>query len=65
MNGRTKACEAAACIAVLEAKLALMREALKRIAAGEADGLDGARDTVVLERVIGLARRTLREVEGK
>ena len=52
-------------VAALEEQNALMRAALKRIAAAAADGLDGARDTMVLERAIRLARGTLRELEGK
>jgi hypothetical protein len=63
MGDRTKACEDAERIAALEEQSALMREALKRIAAAEADGLDGARDSVVLERAIRLARNTLRKVK--
>ena len=34
--------------------------ALRRISLAEADGLDGARDTIVLERAINIARAALR-----
>ena len=36
-----------------------LRAALKRIALAEADGLDGARDSIVLERAIKVARAVL------
>jgi hypothetical protein len=54
--------EAEARVAALEEQNALMRKALGRIAAAKADGLDGARDTAVLERAIRIARSTLRRV---
>lgn len=48
-------------LAALRAENERLREALERIARAEADGLDGARDTVVLKRAIRVARGALRE----
>ncbi len=49
----------AAQLQTLREENAQFRDALQRIANGAADGLDGARDTAVLERCIRLAQRAL------
>lgn len=49
-------------LSALRAVNAELVEALRRIARAEADGLDGARDTIVLERAIGVARTALAKV---
>jgi hypothetical protein len=38
----------------------IMSVALSRIAGGEADWLDGGRDSTVLDRAIGIARQALK-----
>ena len=43
----------------LAASHAELRDALQRIAHAKADGLDGARDTMVLERAIKIAANAL------
>ena len=46
-------------VRALEAENALLREALRRISRAGVDGLDHARDVLVLERAIRLAQNTL------
>jgi hypothetical protein len=45
----------------LEAKYKSAVEALTRVSLAKVDGLDGARDSMVLERAIKLARRELND----
>jgi hypothetical protein len=40
-------------------------EALRRISLAEADGLDCARDSMVLERAINIARATIAKAKGE
>lgn len=47
-------------LAALRAEAAGLREALTVISRGTVDGLDGARDSAVLGRAIGVAQRALK-----